>query len=839
MYTVSDQFKERCKTNVSYDLEGKIEVLENIEEGVGENTIITGSDNLVSFTISDDCYSNDRFIGTTICKEINVQLLDIDREYKLENKEILASVGVKFNSGMPEYQYMEYEYTEYVPFGNFIILKDESKEVSGKNKFKGYDYMIKFNKKYSDNIVEYPITLKNYLISLCSQVGVELGSETLVNEDYEILGNPFTNNQDCRTVLSSIAQLCGGFAKIGRDNKLYIITLNKETSVETLEKENYNEITLNEKFGEVNSLVLRLSQAEGENTTQEDAESIAEFGRTEIVIADNPFLINSSERELVIADLFSTLNKLVYTPFKSIYYGFPWLDSGDRIIVKDYGDNENISYVFNHTFTFDGSFEGKIETESLTKTQTAYKNLVDVKSAFKNVEFKVDKINNEISTLIESQEGNIDQFTTLNQTIDNISLTVSETNANTEAQLSQLTIDKNALEYIAKRSGGDNLIKNSDMANGTNFWLAHFQTPYIESDTPPENPEENDFGTFWYCTSNFDIYKANQMYEYDFDNEIWIESDFTKKILDNQLNLMKWTSSYEDDFSRKNTISGRMIKIDMSNNLSEAESHSFNLTNNVPIKEGEEYITLSLKVKNQAILGQVYILVAFSQLVDLEYLENTDVMYEESFLLDQDECNDLTEKILTIKVPKKEDFIPVYVSATPPEDITKTWLSTDYRIPLEFSLDYMTWIPKDTTMTCYDETTYEIWAHRKLYIGYFKTGLDYRYDNIESVGAVISLYPQLDLVSGTETPTTTRKGMAWLNGNTGTIYRAKYENDVFVEWIDTEIPITFVTDNPQPAPPWPSQDMVLPLGIVEFADIKLEWNNINTMWSRHPRRNIW
>ena len=49
-----------------------------------------------------------------------------------------------------------------------------------------------------------------------------------------ILGNPFTNNEDCRTVLSNIAQLAGGFAKIGRDNKVYIKVLKNISNLLTV-----------------------------------------------------------------------------------------------------------------------------------------------------------------------------------------------------------------------------------------------------------------------------------------------------------------------------------------------------------------------------------------------------------------------------------------------------------------------------------------------------------------------------------------------------------------------------------------------------------------------------
>lgn len=301
--------------------------------------------------------------------------------------------------------------------------------------------MIKFNVPYKDRVT-YPCKLSKLFIDICSQVGLETGNTDFTNNDYMILGNPFTNNEDCRTVLSNIAQLAGGFAKIGRDNKVYIKTLKnisnllkvkdvnsmtvkelnltqiyllsgeKDNADEQLDGNNYfNDFSKNEQWGEVNSLIIKLSDIEGENTTREDEESINENGLTELTIADNYFLIDQVEREKVIEPLWNILKGIKYLPFKTTYYGYPYLDVGDIIYVEDIKDNGYISYIFNHKFTFNGSFSGSIETPALTKTQTAYKNINNVKTKFRNVEYIVDKIKGQISSIVEEQ-------TTITQNLD-------------------------------------------------------------------------------------------------------------------------------------------------------------------------------------------------------------------------------------------------------------------------------------------------------------------------------------------------------------------------------------------------------------------------------------
>lgn len=439
-YQVSEAFKESCKANVGLNRYGRIHVIEDNIDIVGENY----DGQLVDFTIEDNCYVNDKFIGTTVAKKITVNILNPDNSINLENKTIEAYVGIYINGKLEE-----------VPYGTYIIEKPANEEVKQKTSFTGYDYMIKFNVPYKDR-VKYPIKASELLLDLCNQVGLELGNTDFVNADYMILGNPFTNNEDCRTVLSNIAQLAGTFAKIGRDNKLYICTLKnipdlmrvkdihnmpvkdlhllpvsmlstyKDNTEENLNGNNYFEdFAKNEEWGNVNSLVLSISDIEGENTARTDEESIKKDGLTEITIADNYFLINQEEREKVIEPLWESLKGLRYLPFKTKYYGYPHLDSGDPIAVEDTKDVQFLSYVFNHTFTFNGAFSGNLDTPAMTKTQTAYKNTQNTKSKLKRAERKIDKINGVIEDILEEQTETETKLSQHQQTIDSITDTVS------------------------------------------------------------------------------------------------------------------------------------------------------------------------------------------------------------------------------------------------------------------------------------------------------------------------------------------------------------------------------------------------------------------------------
>lgn len=121
-----------------------------------------------------------------------------------------------------------------------------------------------------------------------------------------------------------------------------------------------------------------------------------------------------------------------YLPFKTTYYGYPYLDSGDLIYIQDVKDIGYISYVFNHTFTFNGGYSGTLETTAMTKTQTAYKNTINNKTKFRHIERKIDKINGVIEDIIEEQTETTEKISKVEQTIDGITQTVSSVETKVE-----------------------------------------------------------------------------------------------------------------------------------------------------------------------------------------------------------------------------------------------------------------------------------------------------------------------------------------------------------------------------------------------------------------------
>lgn len=368
------------------------------------------------FEINSNCYVNNKFIGTTVAKKVTVKILD-DKDYSLENKDVSIKTGVKINNEI-----------EYKKLGEYKIPKPDKEEVSANTILTGYDNMKNFDTSYVDNNT-YPKRLDDCLESLCQQVGLTLGSKIFPNNSYMIKGNPFTNGETCKTVLSHLVQLTGGFTEIDiEDGKVYVRNFDiSGDAVETIDGNNYDEFKPNNVFGPVNSIRIQMnSGVDGEETIKE-AEDVTDENRCQITIADNYYLTSAEEREKVINGIFNALNGLTYLPIELSYYGYPWLNLGSKIKVKDKSNKEYVTYVMEHTLKYNGAYSGTIKATALTKTQVAYTEAISLKQWKRNTELSVNKIEGKITQLTEETSEHGTKLTQQEQDINSIKQKVENT----------------------------------------------------------------------------------------------------------------------------------------------------------------------------------------------------------------------------------------------------------------------------------------------------------------------------------------------------------------------------------------------------------------------------
>lgn len=416
----------------------------------------------------------------------------------------------------------------------------------------------------------------------------------------------------------------------------------------------------------------------------------------------------------------------------------------------------------------------------------------------------------------------------ISQTADSIKESVKEINEQTQEKLATLELANQSLEFSTKRTGGNNLIRNSAMINDNNFWLAHAKYPYQESDTPPDNPTE---GAYWYCTANSGSYIENQMYVY---NSGWQVSELSRKSLLSAQNYFAYTTSNEywanGKNANENTLSGRVIKLDGRQDYT--VSHIFNITEPITLNQNENKMAISHFIKNSIVQGNVCVGLMFLNEADFTEVEKPYSLYEPGIILTPDDLKDLTKIEQIIEIPKKSDFIPVVVSNTAPTDTTKNWLDTTIYLPKKYNSQTSQWEILDTKMSLYNESSREVWTYRYFYGFYYQTPIIYDTAEIKSCYVALTFYPAFAVYTGNVEPTP-YKGLYWNNKTTNLVKRAKYNDTTFVEWETLDIPSSLLPTGASLGVEL--FDYIVPIkGFVEIADLKLEYNTMCTQWTQFP-----
>lgn len=429
MYTnVSDDFKNAVKSNAivaaaqiyfpSLDLWIKSDKYENFNSS------------LVDLTIKDNCCDSGRLFGTAITKEAEVNIINKDN-LDLADQEFELFVGVR----LPDETY------EFVPYGNFIVTSYEDTKSNNVYKIIAYDYMSKLNISFRDIVgfePTYPITLKEFKEELLTTLNISFADQTLPNDDFVIRGALELSGYSARAVLGYIAELQGCFVKIDRNNTLQFFSIN-ETQEQIDAYSMNSKLEVDNVYGPINVVSLTMKGVEGENVTLRDEESIALYGENTIEFPDNPFVWSQELREEAINDLFDAVKGFTYIPTKFNYKARMYLDCGDTIQVYDVQNQDYVnSIVLNQTIKIPATRQSTMENIALTKTQIAYQYISKTEQVGYHTEFKVDKQNQQISTIVQQIGDRTGKQTSITQDLDNIVFSV-------------------------QNSGGNNLIKNSVM----------------------------------------------------------------------------------------------------------------------------------------------------------------------------------------------------------------------------------------------------------------------------------------------------------------------------------------------------------------------------------------
>lgn len=401
MINVTDTIKEvYSKSTTQYD---KI-VLDNKEYAIN------------NVELDDDCYENGNIFGTAIAKALS---FEIDSSVDLEGKEFKYYTGIKTSVGI-----------EWIDLGTYITQDVEPNDTTKINIVNAVDYMLKTNIEYTSDL-QYSnnnITLGQVAQEACNKAGITLATTNFPNVEFIVDSNQFQQGTLIRQVISAIAQISGTVAKVKNDDKLYLITPKTNGTVRKVFNLNdYSEAEIKRATHPINLVSLGMSDVEGENVVMKDEESILFNGENSLVINDNPFAYTEAKRQQLITAIFNAVKGFEYKSYEMTIQGLSYLETLDNIQIVDFEGNIYNSFLFRFYHKSPNGLETEISAPSIIKATVAYQNVASAEQIAKRTEIIVNKQEQTITSIIENQGEFEDKLTQVEQDIDGIKQTVSDT----------------------------------------------------------------------------------------------------------------------------------------------------------------------------------------------------------------------------------------------------------------------------------------------------------------------------------------------------------------------------------------------------------------------------
>lgn len=378
----------------------------------------------------------------------------------------------------------DFQIPSYVDYGDFKVHKTEYDKETNETIIEAYDALYE---SLTDSTLEEVVgtsTVDDLLGLICTAIGVTQATGTYPNYDTVIGSDPYfeVTGTKFRTILEHIAELAGGLIRLDSDGELEIVSLQGSVQ-EALTLEEQNSLSLESKWGGVNSVVLARSPQE-DNIVRVDQVDIDANGLWEIRFENNT--LADADREGYIEAIFTELDGYNFYPFETETTGLGYLQVGDRITVQDLSETDFETTIFECNLHFSGGLREVLRADIPAKSKTPYQYAGFYGQAIKNVEIKVDKQEGEI-VLLNSEKVGINEFGDLQEDV------------------STLTQRADSLEITVETIGGANLLKNSTgLAGDTSGWNG--EATVLQSEDVVANTESGSAFKLFNTTVNLDTY---------------------------------------------------------------------------------------------------------------------------------------------------------------------------------------------------------------------------------------------------------------------------------------------------------------------------------------------
>jgi hypothetical protein len=361
----------------------------------------------------------------------------------------------------------DYNYKNY---GTYIIKTSKYDDDAATLNLECYDLMIQSMIPY-DIQLDYSagVTVKNLLDAICLRLGWNIGYTTFTNSDVAIDREKFDSSYTFRDVLDQIAQVAAGVIAF-KDDALRVLYPTR--TGEIIDASNLRSLTIGEKYGPINSVVLARTPQE-DNIFAQDANSIRANGLTEVKIENNQIM--DSHREDFIDAILERLNGLQFWLYDLQSFGIGYLDLCDMFMLETLDGVQHEAIMLSDEMQITQSLAENSSLEAPEATETDYKAASTTDRLLNKTVLKVDKQAQEISALVTKTESVSNDLSGLSQSVTKmaevmmdsekvdikISQAIGEINSVTTE--TGYTFDQDGLHIKKSGEAMENLLDNTGM----------------------------------------------------------------------------------------------------------------------------------------------------------------------------------------------------------------------------------------------------------------------------------------------------------------------------------------------------------------------------------------
>jgi hypothetical protein len=313
----------------------------------------------------------------------------------------------------------EYELT--LPY--FYVDTVEFNKVKNITTIVGYDYLHKLDSiAISKVAIVYPTTAQAYAEAVLRAAGGGAidgfeGINHTINEAPNV-----SPTASCREVLAALAEFTGSICYVTYGNMIRFRAMESETVADTITPADYFDLTVGSEY-------VQLSLIGNINEFDSDVYYYGTAGFSQI-FRENPFMYRDDAGAIVNA-IGAKVIGVHLLQYNLQWRGCPAYELGDYLALQDKNGGTYYIRLLNETWTFDGGLRANsewIETES-ESMDLAPKG---VSSTIKNTMAKVDKINSEISLVVETVNSYDVKIEEIEGTVKTYDERISEIEVNTE-----------------------------------------------------------------------------------------------------------------------------------------------------------------------------------------------------------------------------------------------------------------------------------------------------------------------------------------------------------------------------------------------------------------------